>query len=393
MALQPIESLAPQRRKTLELMAQGMGNVQLAQRYRVALGDVTGMLDEIYTALGIEPTLPKQEKRTQAIDHYKKSTGALAIFESQTPVALLEGLKPWQRQALALSAQDKSREEISAAIGLKPDAVDEAFARFMMAAKVSTHQEGTRILKEVMAASNQSVEPERGYTNGHDRTANALPARTTSDTASPLATEGSSKPTELTLEPNLASATSASEDSTAPAAWPLQVETGKETSQPKELTEIPVTKTPAGIDPDLLDRARKLVVKHQTPTTKFLNEKLSCAYVAARSILEALEKEGLVGSTGTGVGLRRHMLVGPDGTKLAKPLSESSSPPPPSTKAPAPQPNTARGKFSDKEKAKKLNQLIAVVGEESELGRMLAEVIDDLQSMDKVRKALKVLNE
>lgn len=221
MVLQPIESLAPQQRRTLELLAEGLGNVQIAQRNRSSLESVTGTLENLYTALGIESGLSKQEKRTMAINHFKKNSGVLPIFEQRTPAALLEGFKPWQRKALNLIAQEKRTEEVALEVGLPVGAIEETFTQFMKAAKMPVRDQAVVFLKQVISAISQPVAPDRGYTNGHDKTASAPIAKVKSEAPQPSAPEETLESIESLQEPAPVSAATASEVPSVPAPQPV----------------------------------------------------------------------------------------------------------------------------------------------------------------------------
>ena len=188
MSLRPVETLEPPQRQTLELLADGLSNVQIAQHYRTSLESTGAMLEELYGALGIESGLPKQAKREMAIVHFKKSDTISATFDQRTALSLLEGFKPWQRQALTLFAQERPMDVIASETGVSSDAVEQTVSQFMASAKLPTRNKAVEVLKRVVTVAAQPIVTGRGYTNGHDKSATAAPvARPTTQTQSSAA--------------------------------------------------------------------------------------------------------------------------------------------------------------------------------------------------------------
>ncbi len=186
--LRSVEELSPQQRGTLELLAEGLGNVQIAQRYHTSLESLGAMLDELYNAIGITPDLSKQQKREAAIAYYKKSAGAQdisAAFDTKTPANLFEGFSPWQRQVLTRFAEDTQLEEIAAQERIGLGAVEECIAQFTTKVKATTPEIAKERLRRALVGLGQ-ITPERGHQlrNGHDKEAH-MPADQTLTNAQP----------------------------------------------------------------------------------------------------------------------------------------------------------------------------------------------------------------
>jgi hypothetical protein len=101
-----------------------------------------------------------------------------------------------------------------------------------------------------------------------------------------------------------------------------------------------------------------------------------------KEVIQRLEDEGVVGKIGSGDrGSRQILIPPPQGAYESDGADQVQRYP------------SQKGLFSDKEKIEKLQELLLLVGENSDLGQILDEVISDLERMEKMRQIIKLLNE
>ena len=136
-------------------------------------------------------------------------------------------------------------------------------------------------------------------------------------------------------------------------------------------------------DDELYEAARVAVIKTGRATVSFLQMKLKIGYQRASWLMMKLEERGVIGPY-AGPKPRSIIVQGADGESILP-----TAPAAPTHR----QGSTSRTKFSDEEKIGKLEQLRTAVGDDSQLAQVLAEVIEDLRRMEKMRQVAKLFQD
>ena len=132
--------------------------------------------------------------------------------------------------------------------------------------------------------------------------------------------------------------------------------------------------------------ARDLVIRTRNCTNFFVRRKLCMGGPEFKDVIQRLEDEGVVGKIGSGDRGGRQILLPPPQDAVAQDTSFA-------TDQVRQNRSSSRSIFSDNEKTEKLQELLLVVGDNSQLGQILDEIIDDLARMEKMRQIIKLLKE